>query len=199
MVISGTSEVPLSDDGIREIRETAEGMKAAGIKFSHIYSSPLTRAVHSCSLICEVFGMKPEDVTVDRRLTSLNYGSWEGRTETEVARDEPDRWNQYMNAIDTITFPGGESLSDLSLRATQCMLEIAQRHTGENVLVLTHQVVTRTLLCSMTGLPLGFYWRWGQDVACCNTLQYDGKWWIEQTNWRPKAKVLEQQGSIHKQ
>ena len=47
-MLQGRSDFPLNDEGVRQAMKAAETLK--NIKFSHVFSSPLIRAVRTAEL-----------------------------------------------------------------------------------------------------------------------------------------------------
>ena len=70
-VLQGRSDQPLNAEGIKEAEDAAK--KLGSIKFSHVYSSPLRRAVETARIL--VPGFEP---TLDDRLMEMDYGPYEG-------------------------------------------------------------------------------------------------------------------------
>ena len=75
--IQGSTEwTDLTPDGMRLAEETCRGMRAAGIRFDRIYTSPYRRARHTAERIAGG-GVGPAPV-VDRRLREMCFGRYEG-------------------------------------------------------------------------------------------------------------------------
>jgi broad specificity phosphatase PhoE len=53
------------------------------------------------------------------------------------------------------------------------LLEIVTRHAGEQVAVVAHGGVNKTLLLWALGAPLASYWRIRQHNACVNRVEVD--------------------------
>jgi broad specificity phosphatase PhoE len=64
--------------------------------------------------------------------------------------------------------PGGETLEDLRLRAMQVLNEVLWCYPQDEVVLITHQVVARVLLCAILGVGNHLYWRLGQDPGFLN-------------------------------
>src|SRR5690606_4547049 len=64
-------------------------------------SSPQSRARQTMEIIRRALGLPVPDYRTDERLVELDYGDWQGLTETETRRDFPelfarrtaDKWN----------------------------------------------------------------------------------------------------------
>ncbi len=49
---------PLTEKGMKRMRRIAEGLRAAGITFDVIYTSPYTRAKQTADIVADVFGLR---------------------------------------------------------------------------------------------------------------------------------------------
>ena len=54
------SQRPLTDKGRKKMRQTAKGLRALGVEFDLILSSPYVRAAETAEILADVFKMKKE-------------------------------------------------------------------------------------------------------------------------------------------
>ncbi|HIP96967.1 MAG TPA: histidine phosphatase family protein, partial [Anaerolineae bacterium] len=165
----GRIDLPLNDVGVAQAQALAD--RLADEPIAAIYSSPLQRAHETAEIIAQ-----PHDLPVHalEGLTSMDYGDWQGRPVAEVAEVDPELYRLWREKPHRIRFPGGETLDDLRDRAMAALQDTLARHSdGETILVVTHQVVTRTLICALLGLSTARYWRIGQDTCCLNVFEYE--------------------------
>ena len=105
---------------------------------------------------------------------SIDYGDWTGQSPADVAHRWPDVYHQLRSNPFTVRFPGGECLTDLRERAVAAVTAALDDHSdGETLVLVTHQVVTKTLVCAWAKLPDATYWRFRQDLANLTTFDYD--------------------------
>lgn len=104
---AGTGEDPdLSSPGTRVITGAARGMRAFGLSFAAIHSSPLRRAMQTAAIVAEVFG-RPGEWTVlpeaapGARLTrvSARLGARDPGGPMLVVGHQPDMGRMAMEAI----------------------------------------------------------------------------------------------------
>jgi phosphoserine phosphatase len=138
----GRLDIPLNAAG----REQAEGLKAhlAHIPFDIVYSSPLRRAYETAEIIA---GGKP--IVCDDRLAEIHHGTWQGKTQDEIATRWPNEWQTWNSDPDQFTPPGGESAAQVELRVKAFIGDI----TGQAVLCVSHGVVIQKFLSTMLGKP----------------------------------------------
>jgi probable phosphoglycerate mutase len=101
---TGLTDLPLTEHGERNARSLAG--RLAGLKFAHIFTSPLQRAARTCELAG--FAQAAE---VDRDLVEWNYGQYEGRTSADICKERPG-WQLFHDGC-----PGGESPPQVGARA----------------------------------------------------------------------------------
>jgi broad specificity phosphatase PhoE len=165
----GIVDLPLADEGVIQAQATAR--RLADVPLSAIYSSPLQRALRTAQLIAA-----PHDLTVQTLagLGSMDYGDWAGLLWSEVAERWPDLFRQWRYDPLAVQIPGGESVADLRDRAVTAVHEALSRHAdGETIVLVSHQVVTKTLACTLTGLPNTAHWHIRQGLCNLNRFDYD--------------------------
>jgi probable phosphoglycerate mutase len=189
----GASDLALSSDGFAQAARLGDYFLERGLRFDACFCSPLRRAQQTATTILEHSG-NTVPILTRPGLTSVQYGEWEGRLCSEIAANDPEKWRIFENHIHEMVFPGGESLADLKLRAMPVLEECRGVTTGAPrepcVLVVTHQVVTRTLIPAILGCPDATpYWRLAQDTGCMNLITaapvgegVDPKWQLVEFN-----------------
>ena len=165
----GTIDLPLASEGATQARITAR--RLASSPLAAVYSSPLQRAAHTAQLIAEPHGL---DVKILPGLVSMDYGLWAGQFDVDVAERWPDLYQKWRRDPFSVQIPGGESTADLRARAVAAVRAALASHTdGQAIAVISHQVVTRSLVCALAGLPNAGYWRVRQDLCNLSRFDYD--------------------------
>ena len=108
---TGLTDIPLTARGERNARQL--GQRLAGLKFAHVFTSPLKRARRTCELAG--FG---KQAVIDPDLVEWNYGDYEGRTSREIHREQPD-WDVFQNGG-----PNGESVAQVGTRADRVIARL---------------------------------------------------------------------------
>jgi broad specificity phosphatase PhoE len=165
----GTIDLPLASEGISQARFTAQ--RLANLRVDAVYSSPLQRAAHTAQIIS-----RPHSIPVQTLpgLGSMDYGDWAGQSTADVARRWPTLYRQWRDDSFAVQIPGGECLADLRERAVVAVTAGLDDHAdGETLVLVTHQVVAKTLVCAWAKLPDAAYWHFRQDLANLSTFDYD--------------------------
>lgn len=149
-VYSGRAEVPLTDRGRQQARATAERLVGAGV--DAVWSSPLGRATETAEVIARVTGAP---LTVDERLTEIDYGPVEG-----LDRDEArERWGELFSNWRADPYgsplPGMEPLGDALERARRATADALA--AAERPVLVGHQGILRLVLVAVGRIEPGDY------------------------------------------
>ena len=113
-----------------------------------IYSSPLSRAYNTALPIAEVLNL---DITTSDSLKEINGGVWEKMPFTEIDEKYPTEYGVWKNDVGNSRCVGGESVKELYNRVTREVTEIALRHEGETVVIVTHATPIRVMCTAASG------------------------------------------------
>jgi alpha-ribazole phosphatase len=145
----GQHDVPTTiahDDAAQRMRlaldASHEGVVVGTIV--RVWSSPLSRCREPAARLARGLGTSH---TIDPQLLELAYGVWEGRAWDAVAREDGARMHAWMDAWQTATPPGGESVATLEARVRGWW----ERLDGMQVLV-AHAGVMRALRVVARGM-----------------------------------------------
>jgi probable phosphoglycerate mutase len=148
--MQGTTDTQLSDVGREQAR--ALGRRLAGHAFAALYSSDLARAWDTARAISEHTG---RETVTDPRLQERRFGIFEGLTAEEIVARFPEEYARFASRDPDYAVPGGESARSFTERCIGCLAEIAGRHAGGEVVVVTHGLVLDSLYRAAHGLDHG--------------------------------------------
>ena len=152
-VLQGRSDFPLNETGILQAQQAAELLR--GVRFSHVYTSPLIRAVQTAELI--VPEVRPE---VDSRLIEMEYGPYEG---ADLFHLPPEILTFFSDFVHNPAPAGMEQLSQVVARAGAFLEDI--RGLSGNILISTHAIAMKGLLEYLTPASRGSYW--SRNIGNC--------------------------------
>ncbi len=177
-IFRGRVDVPLNETGLKEAELAAEYFR--GKKVDAVYTSPISRAVQTAERIGGVLGL---NVSLHSGITDMSFGEWEGRPIREVEHSDADRFQLWKDAPHLLKIPGGETLADVRARATAALEEVIQRHSEGTVILVTHRVITKVLICAVLGLDDSHFWQIDQDSTAINLIRCkDGKYALSLMN-----------------
>jgi broad specificity phosphatase PhoE len=167
-IFRGRANVNLDEVGI----EQAEllGKYLTNWRLEAVYSSPLKRALDTATIIARY---QKIGVHVAEGLTDFDYGQWQSLPEQEVNRLYPDLLNEWHNNPHKVRMPGGENLEDVRSRAATVVTDVLSKYEGSVVLV-SHRVVLKVLICYLLGLDNSHFWNISQDVCGITIFNHAG-------------------------
>ena len=145
----GISDVPLNPSGIEQAEKLAFSLKDE--KIDRIYSSNLVRAKVTAEKIA---GYHSIDISFRDDLREMDQGILEGLYFSYIQEKYSHVLEHWRNDPETLQLPGGESLIGVQQRALDAIADIRSRFGSQNIVVVSHNMVIGTLLCSLTGSPL---------------------------------------------
>lgn len=170
--MQGTTDTLLSDVG--RAQALALGRRLATRDFSALYSSDLSRARDTASAIAE---RTDREVVTDPRLRERRFGIFEGLTTAEIVARYPEEHARFASRDPDYEVPGGESARAFTGRCLGCLAEIADRHRGAEVVVVTHGLVLDSLYRAAHGLGHGDRRPVPLINASLNLFDYGGGAW----------------------
>lgn len=136
--VQGRSDVPLTEEGLRQARELAARLAQTQDGPDHVdlvVSSPLSRARVTAEVVCEALCVPLE---VAPELTEQSFGAFEG-----VSNKDP-RFQAAKGAFFE-RFEGGESFLDVAARVYPYLDRLRAAHAREGVLMVTHNGICRVV------------------------------------------------------
>lgn len=171
----GQFDSPLTREGRRQVRALASRLRH--YPFDHLYASDLGRAWQTAERIAAATG---HAVIAEPRLRERHFGLFHGLDQGALQRQYPEEYKRYATGDPDYAIPGGESLRQLHERAVACLEELAARHAGERLVLVTHGGVLAALVRHVLGLPLALSRPFRVFNASFNLISHaDGRWLLE--------------------
>ena len=185
-IYRGRADVNLDEIGIRQAQLL--GKYLSNCKLEAIYSSPLRRAMDTANIVACYQKIR---VNIAPGLIDFDYGEWQSLPEQEAKRLYPTLHNEWHNNPHKVRMPGGESLEDVRRRAIKVADAILSKYQASVVLV-SHRVVNKVLICSLLGLDNSYFWTIKQDVGGITIFNYvDERFVLTRHNDTSHLKELE--------
>lgn len=165
----GRIDIDLDETGMRQAQAVAD--RLADSDASVIYSSPLKRAMATAEPIGLRLGLQ---IVPLEGINDMNFGSWEGRSIDEVKEQDKKLFDMWRYSPEKLRIPGGETLDDVRQRVAATVDDLAAKHDDDTVLLVTHRVVCKVLLCYLLGLDNSHFWQIAQDTTAVNRFQVAG-------------------------
>jgi probable phosphoglycerate mutase len=174
----GHLDPPLADDGRTEADLLAKRLARAPttVRPARVIASSLARAAETGSILAERLRVP---FATDPRLMEIGQGEWEGRSHTELERDDADRYAAWR-ADPAARPPGAEEIDRVTDRVSAAVRD-AMDGDGTPCLV-THGGVLRLLAGQLLDLPARG-WDLDADNCSLSVLSHDrAPWTLEAWN-----------------
>jgi len=154
----GRIDIELNETGHRQAQAVAS--RVGAWKPAFIYSSPLKRALQTARPLAKACGREIKHL---EGITDIDYGAWAGHSPEKLATQHSDLYRAWLDAPHLVQFPEGESLEQVRSRAWIAVEQMCAAHAEETVVLVSHVVVNRVLICAVLGLENSSLWRIAQD------------------------------------
>jgi broad specificity phosphatase PhoE len=153
--IQGTLDPPLNDLGRAQAAQLADLVAGEGL--AALYSSDMLRARETAGIVAARVGLEP---VVEPRVRECAWGAWEGMLVDDIAREQPELWQAWLDAGESFRFPSapgkpGESLAEHMARTAEALDEIGRGPLP--ALVVCHGGTIRVALASRDPRGLDAY------------------------------------------
>ena len=155
----GQYDVPLSDEGRRQMEATAKEMSALKPYVKTIYSSDLDRSAESAEILNGVIYESCAKVMEKRGLREISLGLWDGVPVRMVKEGYPEQYER--RGRDMFAFKTGnraENFYDMQYRAVKTLRGILESDESEDIVIVAHSGVIRALENNLKGLRVDDPW-----------------------------------------
>ncbi|WP_104106480.1 histidine phosphatase family protein [Nocardioides sp. 616] len=164
--------VLLDEVGREQVAATAA--RLAAVPLAALVSSPLERCRETARAIASAQQHKSR-IQTEKRLTECDYGSWQGGTLKELAKEE--LWKTVQQQPSAARFPGGESLREMSDRAVAAVRQRdaaieAEHGPGAVWAAVSHGDVIKSILADAVGSHLDQFQRIVVDPASVSIVRF---------------------------
>ena len=172
--MQGWLDTSLNSNGVAQARALAQ--KLVDVKFDHVYSSPLSRALDTARAV-----VGDQHIVLNGDLREWNMGDFCGHIVrlTDSPADTPiDMLGDIIYAPlallsnDDYVPPNGESYNMFIVRVRDALLDIVKNSDGKTIAIATHTGVAKNIIKQFTDVK----WpRGGMPNAEYFKLEYDGE------------------------
>jgi broad specificity phosphatase PhoE len=177
-IFRGRTDIPLDETGLKQAELVGEYFK--GMEIHGIYSSTLSRAWETAQKIAQFHNtvVQPLPGIID-----MSFGTWEGCPHQEIREKDSKTYRQWVEEPHLVKLPGGESLDDVGVRAMAALEEVIRNHPGKTLVLVSHRVICKVLICAILGLDNSHFWQITQDTTAINLIQHrNGKYILSLMN-----------------
>lgn len=137
-LIQGRKDFPLSEEGKNDALKTAKYLKENDSNWDVIYSSPLSRAFDTASIIAKEINYNNK-IKIDNDFIEREFG---------VAEGLPITKENFEKVLDN-SWEGIEKDTDIGIRIRHGISKISQKYEGKKILIVTHSHAIKGMLKSI--------------------------------------------------
>ncbi len=168
-VFRGRIDVGLNETGMKQAELL--GAYLGKVKIDAVYSSPLKRALKTAEVIA---GYQALEVNTVEGLIDFDYGEWQGLSHQEVKDRYKKLYAEWISHPELVRMPAGESLGDVRERAMVVLNDITGGYYEGRVVLVSHRVVNKVLICALLGLDNSHFWSVKLDTCGITGFDYEG-------------------------
>ena len=164
----GHTDTQLDCKGEEQAEKLSERLKA--IRFDAIYSSDLSRAVHTANMVAKA---RPLEVQIIHQIKEIGFGHWEGCKFQEIVCKEDGVgaiWHQDPKLVE---IPGGETFDQVRTRLKDALTMIIQNHPDQRVALFSHGGPIRHMLMQCFDLPSHLFWKMEVENTSISIIRWE--------------------------
>ena len=153
-LFTGWKDPDLTAQGVAEAHAAGKKLKAKGFQFDAAYTSALTRAQHTLTIMLDELGQAGLETVRDQALNERDYGELTGLNKDDARKKWGEEQVHIWRRSYDVPPPGGESLKDTLARSLPYYMYHIQPLvlSGKRVLVAAHGNSIRSLIMAIEGL-----------------------------------------------
>ncbi|WP_027626560.1 histidine phosphatase family protein [Clostridium lundense] len=151
--MQGWKDSPLTEAGINQATWLRDRIKNTNIDY--IYASPIGRAYRTAEI---VRGNRDVPIITDDRIREINMGVWEGLAQEEIDSLYKEQLFNFWNAPHLYEPIQGESFIQVRERTSEFIEEMAKKHPGQNIFIVTHTIALKSIMSYIQDIPLEKFW-----------------------------------------
>ena len=168
-VLSGQMpNVHLSKSGQEQAERLTE--RLGKLTISQVQVSPMDRCTETLAPWLAKYG-KNVTVLTEPNLIEVDYGKWSGKKLSTLSRAK--LWRQVQGKPSAVTFPEGESLAQMQVRAMKTVHDFFASDL-ELTIMVSHGDVIKAIVASSMGMHLDDFQRIVIDPASITILESNG-------------------------
>ena len=136
--VQGWEDISLNETGVEQARALGRHIKnltQAGQRLDAVYTSDLKRAHATAQTVADEVGLP---LNIHKGVRERHFGVLQGLVYDEMDARAPEAAAIWRARDPNAELPGGESLGFFYARVVEAINEIAARHVGQRVMVVSH-------------------------------------------------------------
>ncbi len=151
--LQGRSNSNLTDRGREQAKELAVRLQDKPL--SILISSPSERALSTAQIVNQYHHLP---VVQDEHFLEMDLGEWEGQLKTKIDLMDQERARVFWEEPHLYIANSGEDFYQVRERVLPRLKRIMQENPDEEILLVTHAVVLKTIMTYFENRPLEKLW-----------------------------------------
>jgi broad specificity phosphatase PhoE len=153
--IQGTLNIPLCEDGRRDVEAMVDQLRSEPIEA--LYTGPSESARQTAEALAVAMDLKPKTLL---QLKNLDHGLWQGMLITDVKTKQPKVYRQWQEQPETVCPPQGETISAAKERIQKVLAKLSKKHKSEGlVAVVAPEPLASVMRHVLRHDELGDFWQ----------------------------------------
>jgi len=142
----GINNPPLGQAGMARAEEMADALR--GTILEAVFSGPLKRQIVTARRIAEPHQLP---IRTDKNLIDVNYGSWSGRSWSEISQEDGQLMDKMKRSPHRFRFPSGEKMKKSWKRYQAFTRHLLGNYGAGHVVIVADGFVAMMLTSLITG------------------------------------------------
>lgn len=151
--ISGSLDVPLSDDGRQQVEALATEFESWQI--DKIYAGPITASRETAELLAIRNKIK---IRIEDDLKNFDCGLWHGKRIEELKETQPKLFKLWQEQPESVFPPDGETVEATRARLEKFAKRLTKKQRNETVIVIAAEPVACILRSVLESVEVNKYW-----------------------------------------
>ncbi|OFE11246.1 hypothetical protein PHACT_15540 [Pseudohongiella acticola] len=128
----------------------------SALNIDEIYCSSSVRTRETAAIAFANHGLP---IMYCDHLREIHMGPWEGRLYEDLRQDFPEQYDAFWNKPDTFVLKGAETFAQVQQRAMTRLNRILAESQSQNIAIVSHGLLIKTILSSVEQRPLAQVWQ----------------------------------------
>lgn len=152
--IQGNLDIPLSEEGRREVLQTIEELRGEGIEI--LYAPACEPAQQTGEALAQALDIKLKRLD---KMENLDHGLWQGMLVDDVRRKQPKVYRQWQEQPEIVCPPEGEMPTEAICRVRATMTKLLKRHREGVVGLVVPEPLASLVKCFLKHEGIGDLWK----------------------------------------
>ncbi len=149
----GQMESVLTSEGQAQAAELEPKIRSLGIQ--EVYCSSSVRTRQTADIL---FAGSELPIRYCEQLREIHMGPWEGLLYSAIQAKDAEQFDAFWSRPHQFNITGAETFDDVQRRATQWLTRILGDSDANNIAIISHGVLIKTILCDVESRPLADLW-----------------------------------------